>query len=135
MTEKKINGATLAHLTGCSKASISCYLNGINVPSLKKMRMIADALGVTLADLNSKDGMIMPNITDKNTLTCAEAATLLHKTVSYVRAGLQQGRPGFEFGSAVKVNGKWSYCIYANKFAEITGIPLNVQMEDESCLI
>ena len=63
-------------------------------------------------------------LSGKATLTCQEAAALLHKRPDYIRLGLQQGRPGFEFGSAVKVSGKWSYCIYANKFAEVTGIPV-----------
>lgn len=37
-----------------------------------------------------------------------KAATLLHKHESYVRKGLREGRPGFEYGSAVKTSGKWS---------------------------
>ena len=134
MTAKKISGARLARETGYSKAAISQYMNGINVPSPERIEAIAGALGVSVEELTAVPVQeptappckctVQPIFPQKTTLTCKEVATLLHKHESYVRKGLQQGRPSFEFGSAVKTSGKWSYCIYANKFTEVTGIPV-----------
>ena len=45
MTAKKISGARLARETGYSKAAISQYMNGINVPSPERIEAIAGALG------------------------------------------------------------------------------------------
>ena len=135
MGERKVSGAVLARETGCSKAAISQYMNGINIPSRKRVEVIATVLNVTVEELIAGPGQrptappckctVQPYVQQKATLTCDEAAALLHKHVSYVILGLQQGRPGFEYGSAVKTSGKWSYCIYANKFTEITGIPVD----------
>ena len=131
MEEKGINSATLVRLTGFSKGAVSQYVNGIITPSQQRREAIAAILGVDAQEL---EGMKDPDpynpdpyaavLSGKATLTCQEAAALLHKRPDYIRLGLQQGRPGVEFGSAVKVSGKWSYCIYANKFAEVTGIPV-----------
>lgn len=44
MTAKKISGARLARETGYSKAAISQYMNGINVPSPERIEAIAGAL-------------------------------------------------------------------------------------------
>lgn len=132
MARKKITGAMLSRQTGCSKAAISQYMNGINFPSWERVEAIAAVLGVTVEELTAEpvQNPAAPpcrcTIQQKATLTCREAAALLHKNESYVRKGLQEGRPGFEYGSAVRTSGKWSYCIYANKFTEITGIPVNV---------
>lgn len=133
MHEKGVTGVALAKATGFSKAAVSQYINGINIPSKDRVETIAEVLGVTIEELTAvekdseQDPAIQHYFQPKTTLTCAEAAALLHKNVDFVRTGLQEGRPGFEYGTAVKVkaSGKWSYCIYANKFSEMTGIPLN----------
>ncbi len=135
MEEKGISAAELSRLTGYSKSAISQYLSGaIAKPAWKKMEAIAVVLGVMVEELTAAPVQkptalpykctIQPHFPRKATLTCKEAAALLHKREDYIRLGLQQGRPGFEYGSAVKTSGKWSYCIYANKFTEITGIPV-----------
>ena len=130
MARKKITGSALARETGYSKAAISQYMNGVNAPSQERIGAIAAILGVPVEELTGGD-VREPAVppckrTVKATLTCKEAATLLHKHESYVRLGLQQGRPGFEYGSAVKTSGKWSYFISVAKFTEITGIPVNI---------
>lgn len=132
MNEKGVTGVALARATGYSKAAVSQYINGVNIPSKERIETIAKILGVVVEELTAAEDGSEPEPSiqryfHKNTLTCAEAAALLHKNVDFVRTGLQEGRPGFEFGTAVKVkkSGKWSYCIYANKFSEMTGISLN----------
>lgn len=129
MKEKGITGAELAKKTGFSKAAISQYLNNINTPSPERVEAIAETLGVTVEELNAvaDDSPEIPNpqsIQPVTTITVKRAAKLLHKKQEYIQQGLQEGRPGFEFGSAVKTSTKWSYCIYAKKFTEITGIPV-----------
>ena len=106
MTRKKVSGAVLARKTGYSKAAISQYVNGINVPSQERVEAIAAVLGVTVEELTAAPVqkptappckcVVQPYVQQKATLTCKEAATLLHKHESYVRKGLREGRPGFE---------------------------------------
>lgn len=134
MRERGITGAALAKQTGFSKAAISQYINGINMPSAERMEAIAEALQCGVEELagsaaepmkTSCKCAVQPLYSNRGTITPKQAAALMHKHVDYVRQGLQEGRPGFEFGSAVKTSTKWSYCIYANKFTEITGIPVD----------
>ena len=131
MERKKVKGIEVARAAGCSKAAISQYIHGINIPSRERAEAIAEVLGVSLEELLAEgqagtlpcEGTaIAQQYAAKSTLTCEEAAALLHKHANFVRKGLREGRPGFEYGSAVKTSGRWSYCIYANKFMEVTGI-------------
>ncbi len=56
----------------------------------------------------------------KAEMTPQEAAKIIHKSVQYVRLGLQQQR--LPFGSAVqKPDGKWSYDIVPIKVYEYVG--------------
>ncbi len=128
MDQKGITSAALARESGFSKGAISQWRNGIYTPSHENMLALAKTLQCSIEELTGevKAAEPIPGKTNKVTLTVEEAAKLMHKRQSYVAQGLQEGRPGFEFGSAVKTSGKWSYCIYANKFTEITGIPVNV---------
>lgn len=128
MDQKGITSAALVRKSGFSKRAVSLWRNGIYTPSHENMLVLAETLQCGIEELagNVKAAEPTPGKTNKVTLTVEEAAKLMHKRHTYVAQGLQEGRPGFEFGSAVKTSGKWSYCIYANKFTEITGIPVNV---------
>lgn len=54
-------------------------------------------------------------------MTPQQAAKIIHKSVQYVRLGLQQQR--LPFGSAVqKPDGRWSYDIVPKKVYEYKGI-------------
>ena len=129
MKEKDITGAALALATGYSRAAISQYMNGVNVPSKHRLEAIAVVLGVTIEELERQE-RIDTTVEDQGipvmqpTLSITQAARLMHKHVDYVKAGLIQGRPGFEFGSAVKISSRWSFFISAAKFTEVTGIPV-----------
>lgn len=129
MEETGTTAAALAKRGGFSKGAVSAWVNGKYEPSAENVEAIAAILGCSVDDLTGNGSAVRqvtePVKTDPvATLTCKQVAALLHKHESYVRMGLQQGRPGFEFGSAVKTSGKWSYCIYAKKFTEVTGIPV-----------
>lgn len=134
MWEKHFTCTTLAEETGFSKSSISQYANGINIPPEGRIRILAEVLDVSVEELMDGEPQkpqkaVIPPVDMKitgYTLSVKQAAELMHKHTDYVRLGLQEGRPGFEFGSAVKTSTKWSYCIYAKKFTEVTGIPVNI---------
>lgn len=56
-------------------------------------------------------------------MTVKEAAGLLGCSEQLIRAGLKQGV--FEFGTAIKASGQWTYIITRPKFEEVTGIKTN----------
>lgn len=126
MDQKGITSAALARKSGFSKGAVSQWRNGIYTPSHENMLVLAEVLQCGVEELtgNVKPAEPTPGKTNKVTLTVEEAAKLMHKRQTYVAQGLQEGRPGFEFGSAVKTSGKWSYFISVAKFTEITGIPV-----------
>ena len=130
MDQKGITSAALARKSGFSKGAVSQWRNGIYTPSHENMLVLAEALQCGVEELtgNVKPAEPTPGKTNKVTLTVEEAAKLMHKRQSYVAQGLQEGRPGFEFGSAVKTSGKWSYFISVAKFTEITGIPVPAEI-------
>ncbi len=130
MHEKGFTCTMLAKQGGFSKGAVSSWTNGTYVPKPEHVETIARVLGVSVEELDDVE-IPKPDQADgptfvprKNTLTVKEAAALLHKHESFIQQGLQEGRPGFEFGSAVKASSKWSFCIYAYKFSEVTGIPM-----------
>lgn len=130
MDQKGITSAALARKSGFSKGAVSQWRNGIYTPSHKNMLVLAEVLQCGVEELtgNVKPAEPTPGKTNKVTLTVEEAAKLMHKRQTYVAQGLQEGRPGFEFGSAVKTSGKWSYFISVAKFTEITGIPVPAEI-------
>lgn len=52
-------------------------------------------------------------------LSVRDAARLLQVSEQFIRMGLRNGQ--LPWGSAVKMSGRWTYCIYPDKFEEITG--------------
>lgn len=130
MDLKGITSAALARKSGFSKGAVSQWRNGIYTPSHENMLVLAEVLQCGVEELtgNVKPAEPTPGKTNKVTLTVEEAAKLMHKRQTYVAQGLQEGRPGFEFGSAVKTSGKWSYFISVAKFTEITGIPVPAEI-------
>lgn len=134
MDQKGITSAALARKSGFSKGAISQWRNGIYTPSHENMLALAEALQCSIEELAEKPTAppckctIQPVFPQKTTLTCKEAAALMHKRASYVMQGLQEGRPGFEFGSAVKTSGQWSYFIGAAKFTEVTGLTVPAEI-------
>lgn len=55
------------------------------------------------------------------TITVEKAASIIHKSPEFIRAGLRQDK--FNFGAAVQgKTGQWNYVILENKFLEWLGI-------------
>lgn len=118
MQEKGVTVTALAKNIGVAKSSISQYLSGKNTPPQVRVQAMADALCCSVEDLTQgKEPEVPQGVT---TLTCKQAAQLMHKHESFVRMGLQNKT--LPFGYAVKTSGRWSYFISAAKFSEFTGI-------------
>ena len=107
----------LVGLTGKSKASISQYLSGKQVPPKSLQREIALSLGLNADyfDSNDDDTEIFKPI---KRMSVAEAAKLLGTSRDTVYDGLKQG--AFPWGYAIKTTEKsWTYIINADRFKEI----------------
>lgn len=122
MRELHLNQKQIAKMSGCSAASISQYLSGINVPSKNKQHDIAVSLGLD-DDYFSKNDSPIKSIRHGQIkrLLPEQAAKLLGVNKATVRKGLQQGC--FPWGYAVHMDsGRWVYIINAERFAEIEGV-------------
>lgn len=122
--ELGLNQSQVCGLTGKSKASVSQYLSGKQIPSEEVQSEIATALGLesdyfskldkpvtVLPGSELRDGII-PR------LEVEKAAKLLQMNHTTVRKGLQQGV--FPWGYAVQTSPhRWAYFINAIRFQEI----------------
>ena len=117
-------------LTGKSKASISQYLSGRQVPPAEVQREIAVSLGLA-PDYFSKPAECPPGagvepVTTRRAgairrLSVKEAATLLGVDKMTVSKGLQQGV--FPWGYGIKTTERsWTYIINADSFSRIEGV-------------
>lgn len=127
MQELQLNQAQVCGLTGKSKASVSQYLSGKQVPSEEVQRRIATALGLESDYFSKSDKqvVVLPSFELRNgvipRLSVEKVAELMQLNHMTVRAGLQQGR--FPWGYAIHTSShRWVYFINAKRFAEIEGI-------------
>lgn len=121
MCELNLNQRQVCGMTGCSKASVSQYLSGKNVPSMQKQAEIAEDLGLD-PDYFKEGQMSVDQTQGKmRKMLPEEAARILGVGKETIRNGLQQGV--FPWGYAVKMDsGKWTYIINAARLYEIEGI-------------
>ena len=123
MVELNLNQRQVCGMTGCSKASISQYLSGKNVPSEQKQREIAEALGLQ-SDYFTWPEPETARVVQRGQMKRMlpeEAGKILGIGKAAVRAGLQQGV--FPWGYGIHMpSGKWVYVINAERFAQIEGI-------------
>ena len=124
MCEMNLNQRQVCGMTGCSKASVSQYLSGKNVPSEQKQREIAESLGVDPEYFKECAEPDKTKIIQKGTMkkmlpeVCAKILGVGKETV---RLGLQQGV--FPWGYAVQTSpGRWTYIINEQRFIDIEGI-------------
>lgn len=123
MCELNLNQRQVCGLTGCSKASVSQYLSGKNVPSEQKKAEMAEALGLDpdyfKEDYFGEKPAFRKGVMNK--MLPEDAARILGIGKKTLRLGLQQGV--FPWGYAVKMDsGKWTYIINAARLYEIEGI-------------
>lgn len=127
MQELSLTQSQIARLTGKSKASISQYLSGKQVPPEALQQEIAKSLGLKTDYFGSSEGMA--EIKPITRMSVAEAARLLRVGRDTVYEGLQQG--AFPWGYAIKTTEKsWTYIINADRFKEIELIS-NKQNKEE----
>lgn len=124
MCELNLNQRQVCGMTGCSKASVSQYLSGKNVPSEQKQREIAESLGVDPEYFKEFTEPDKTKIIQKGTMkkmlpeVCAKILGVGKETI---RLGLQQGV--FPWGYAVQTSpGRWTYIINEQRFIDIEGI-------------
>lgn len=129
MSDLGINQVQLVGLTGKSKGSISQYLSGKQVPSAKGQADIATALGLVPDYFEQED--VVATILKKSDviskIKTADAAKLLGIDKKTLRLGLQQGVFPWGYGIHTSEN-QWTYFINANRFAEIEGIVIPLEM-------
>ena len=129
MKELELNQIQVCGMTGKSKASISQYLSGKQVPSEKAQEEMATAMGLEagyfyrldeadrtrfLPSRDIRDGVIPK-------MDVMRAAELMQMNANTVRKGLQQGVFPWGYGIHTSDN-RWVYFINARRFAEIEGI-------------
>lgn len=118
MNEADMNQLELARKSGCSKAAVSQYLAGKNVPGPEKKRALAAALGVEEEYFDRKQEAARPPVVTR--IGTKTAAQCLGKGEQFVREGLKRGI--LPFGNAVPGSGKqWNYYINPAKFREYVG--------------
>ena len=129
MSDLGINQVQLVGLTGKSKGSISQYLSGKQVPSAKGQADIATALGLAPDYFEQEDKVtaILKKSDTISRIKTADAAKLLGIDKKTLRLGLQQGVFPWGYGIHTSEN-QWTYFINANRFAEIEGGSIPLEM-------
>lgn len=112
------NQATVAALTGKSKATVSNWVSGKQIPHKEEQADIASCLKLYRNYFDESDPDPITNGIRRMTVT--EAAKLLHTRESTVAYGLQQGV--FPWGYGIKTADGWTYIINADKFEKVEGI-------------
>lgn len=127
MWDLNLNQKQVCDMTGKSKGSVSQYLSAKQVPPEDVQSDIAVSLGLDPGYFAKGDGTVgvMPKKPlagmKIRKLLPEEAASLMGLDKDTVRKGLQQRV--FPWGYAVRTSeGRWTYFINAERFAEIEGI-------------
>lgn len=119
MDQAGVNQSELAVRTGASKAAVSQYLSGKNIPGIDRIQALAEALGVTFDYLIASGTEPAPAFPTRK-ISVRDAARCMGKSDQFIRVGLQRGL--LPFGSAVPgVGNAWSYYISPAKFKDFVG--------------
>lgn len=118
MEQANINQATLSTRINVPKSAISQYLSGKNMPSVERIKILAQATGVTFDFLMNDNNAVETLFINK--ISVKEAARCMRKSDQFIRVGLQRGI--FPFGVAVPGIGRcWNYYINPVKFRDYVG--------------
>lgn len=133
--ELNLTQTQIAGMTGKSKASISQYISGKQIPSEEQQRDIAVSLGLE-EDYFSKADDRMPALSTQKAKDCIiprlsvmDAARMMGINHQTVRKGLQQGV--FPWGYGIKTSEHWVYFINAKRFSEIEGVSVEGVSNEE----
>ena len=121
MMESNLNQLELSKKIGASKAAVSQYISGKNIPNPERMAAIANATGTTMDYLlGYEEPLIDPAEMPIKNITTKDAARCIGKSDQFIRIGLQRGL--LPFGNAVPGMGKrWNYHISPYKFRNYVG--------------
>lgn len=124
MQNKGYSLTKLSQETRIGKSSISQYLSGKNIPTDKRIGVIAAALEISVDELAetaaSEKGAGEKKVFN---LSVRTAAKLLGVGEDFVYQGLREGV--FPWGYAVKQSTVWTYYINATRFCQVEGIKLS----------
>ena len=130
MQDLGLNQVQVCAMIGKSKASVSQYLSGKQVPSEDVQATIAISLGLTkdyftqeeIPPIKAVEPVARRTGSIKR-LTVEQAAKLLGVDKMTVSKGLRQGV--FPWGYGIKTTDKsWTYIINAESFARIEGVQI-----------
>ena len=114
MDEHHWSQVYVAGMTGWSKAAVSQWLSGREVPSKLKQGLIAEALGLP------RDYFREEPQTQFRRMTIEQTARVLGTSKDTVKLGLQQGV--FPWGYAVQTESGWTYIINGTKLEQVEGV-------------
>lgn len=120
MEQAGMSQSALAEQSGASKAAISQYLSGKNIPSPDRIKALADATGVTFSYLLGYEKTAPVTRPFVRKVSVRDAARCMGKSEQFIRIGLQRGF--LPFGNAVPgTSVRWSYYISPAKFRDYVG--------------
>ena len=131
MQDLGLNQVQVCAMIGKSKASVSQYLSGKQVPSEDVQATIAMSLGLTKGYFTQVEEIppikavepVARRTGSIKRLTVEQAAKLLGVDNMTVSKGLRQG--DFPWGYGIKTTDKsWTYIINAESFARIEGVQI-----------
>lgn len=111
MEERRLSTSDVARMTGISKASISNYKNGRQIPSVQQVVRLEKALDFHFSHADLNEPAQPPNV---KRLTVREAAKIMSLSEDTLRTGIKQGV--FPWAYAIQTGEKrWTYVINAEK--------------------
>ena len=120
LEDRNMSQKQLSEMTGISKASVSQYLSGKNVPGLEKINLIAKAVDVPLERLMGYHVDSESKKSKSRKIKIKDAARCMGKSEQFVRVGLRRGI--LPFGVAIQSEGsKWNYFIRPDEFRAFVG--------------
>lgn len=123
MASANMNQKELAEASGCSRAAVSNYCAGSNLPEKDKVAALAEALGVRPAflwgEIHPMEKKGRPMRFNDVKITLVDASRCLRKSPASIRRLLIEG---CEFGRAVQGSGSHlDYIFFPGKFREYVG--------------
>lgn len=128
LEQANMSQSELAAKSGLSKASISQYLAGKNVPARSRISLLAKVLGVDDSFLTGYEVPATPtsqevalsDVLTPISINTRDAARCMKKSAQFVREGLKRGI--LPFGNAVPGSGtRVNYYINPDKFRAYVG--------------
>lgn len=116
MEEGNLTQTYISCMTGKSKATVSQWLSGKQIPSESVREDVAEALGLPRTHFYDDEQ------TQFRRITVEQTARILGCSKDTVRLGLQQGV--FPWGYAVQTESGWAYIINGWKLEQVEGVTI-----------